>query len=211
MYQPMCSFFRRFAVLAALLLALPVFAESDYTVFDPPRPTENPDKIEVIEFFYYTCSFCNKLNGPLTAWAAKQPKDVVLRRIPVTFGKAALVNLARLYYSLEAMGELDRLDPQIFEALHEQRINLVLEEKMFEWLANKGVNTQKFAALFKSFGVESKIRRGDQLERDYQINGVPALVIDGKYMPDPAPPAKLLEMTDQLVAKVRTERAAKKK
>ncbi|OQA32572.1 MAG: Thiol:disulfide interchange protein DsbA precursor [Betaproteobacteria bacterium ADurb.Bin341] len=211
MYQPMFSFFRRFAAIAALLLALPVFAAEGYAVFEPARPTENPDKIEVIEFFYYTCSFCKTLNSPLAAWAAKQPKDVVLRRIPVTFGKAALGNLARLYYSLEAMGELDRLDPQIFEAMHEQRINLILEQKMFEWLANKGVNTQKFAGLFKSFGVESKIRRGDQLERDYQINGVPALVIDGKYMPDPAPPEKLLAVTDQLIAKVRMERAAKKK
>ncbi len=211
MYQPSNRFFRHFVAIAALLLALPVFAESDYVVFDPPRPTENPDKIEVIEFFHYACSHCKNLSKPLAAWIAKQPKDVVVRRVPVTFGKAATVNLARLYYSLEVMGELDRLDLQIFEALHDQRINLTSEPNMFEWLAKKGVNTQKFAALFKSFGIDSKLRRGEQLERDFQISGVPALVIDGKYMPDPAPAVKLLEMTDQLIAKVRTERAARNK
>ncbi len=211
MYQPSSRFFRRFVAVAALVLALPVFAQPDYTVFDPPRPTENPDKIEVIEFFHYGCSHCKNLSKPLTAWIAKQPKDVDVRRIPVTFGQAALVNLARLYYSLEAMGELDKLDLQIFEALHEQRINLTSEPNMFEWLAKKGVNTQKFAQLFKSFGIDSKIRRGEQLQRDFQIDGVPALVIDGKYMIDRAPAVKLLEMTDQLIAKVRAERTTKKK
>lgn len=204
--------FRRMVLFVVFLLALPVFAQSGgYAPVQPPQPTDNPAKIEVIDFFYYTCPHCFALSSPLDAWAKKLPEDVAFRRVPVTFGKAALTNLARLYYTLEATGDLAKLDMDVFKALNEQRVNLTVESTLLEWLAKKGVNTQKYSEVSKSFGIETKIRRGDQLAMAYRIQGVPAIVVDGKYLLDPNSPEKLIELTNQLIAKVRAERGGKKK
>jgi len=203
--------FRQILALAALVLALPVFAQAGYSLVQPPQPTDNPAKIEVIDFFYYTCPHCKSLSVPMAAWEKKLPDDVYVRKIHVSFGNPAITNLSRLYYALEATGDLARLDQEVFKALHEQRVNLAMEGKMMEWLAKQGVNTQKFGEAYKSFGVESKVRRADQLSQSYRIQGVPAIIIDGKYLLEPNSPEKLLALTDELIAKVRAERAAKKK
>lgn len=202
-------FFRTLIAAVTLTLSSWAFAGEGYTLIQPPHPTDNPAKIEVLEFFYYSCPHCNDLSVPLTAWVAKLPADVSFKRIPVTFGRAALNNLAKLYYSLEAMGELAKLDPEVFAALHKQRINLSDEKTMLEWLAKKGVNTQKFSEVYKSFGVESKVRRGDQITQALRIPGVPALVIDGKYQLDPNAPAEVLALADKLIAKARSEHGKK--
>lgn len=204
------SFFRRLLVLIALLLSLPAFAQTGFNLVEPQQPTDNPAKIEVIDFFYYACGHCKSLNKPFLDWAAKQPEDVVVRRMPVSFGRPALGNLSKMFYSLQATGDLARLDEQIFKALHDERVNLSNESLMVEWLAKKGVNTQKFSELFKSFGVQSNMRRADQLSLAYRIEGVPAIVVDGKYLLDPNSPEKLIELTEQLIKKVRAERSKKK-
>lgn len=204
------SLFRPLLMLASFLLSMTALAQAGYHVVQPQQPTDNPGKIEVIEFFYYACGHCKNLNKPLADWIAKQPGDVVVRRIPVSFGKGALANLAKMYYSLEATGDLAKLDEEIFKALHEERVNLASEPHMLEWLAKKGVNTQKFSELYKSFGVQSKVRRADQLAQAFKIEGVPAMAIEGKYLLDPNTPEKLFELADQLIKKERAERAKKK-
>ena len=140
--------FRQIIALAALVLALPVFAQPAYSPVQPPQPTDNPAKIEVIDFFYYTCPHCKSLSAPLTAWEKKLPDDVYVRKIHVSFGSASITNLSRLYYALEATGDLARLDQEVFKALHEQRIILAMEGKILEWLAKQGVNTQKFSEAY---------------------------------------------------------------
>lgn len=203
--------FRSFLALIALSLALSAHAQNGYTLVQTPQPTENPAKIEVLEFFYYSCGHCYNLSAPLATWVGKLPADVSFRRMPVSFGRAALGNLAKLYYSLEITGDLAKLDAEVFKAIHEQRINLTNESTLLEWLAKKGVNTQKFSEAFKSFGIDSKIRRGDQLAQAYRIDGVPALIVDGKYLLTPDTPDKLLPLADELIAKARAERAGRKK
>lgn len=212
MYRVLTTVLRRITVFFLFLLALPAFAQgAGYAPVQPAQPTDDPAKIEVLDFFYYTCPHCYALSSHLDAWTKKLPEDVVVRRVPVTFGKAALENLARLYYTLEAMGELSRLDTEVFKALNEQRINLTVESTLLEWLAKKGVNTQKYSETAKSFGISSKIRRGEQQAMAYRLQGVPAIVVDGKYLLDPNAPEKLIALAGELVAKVRAERNAKKK
>lgn len=188
------------------LLALSAFAQDDYyTRVNPPQPTDNPAKIEVIEFFYYGCPHCSNLHKPLNAWVAKLPADVVFKRVPVTFKQAALINNARLFYALEATGQLDRLDSEVFKAF-DQKIKLFDESTLNGWLATKGVDSTKFMEVYKSFGVDGKVKRADQLANAYKITGVPAIVIDGKYLLEPRAPTEFLANADRMIAKVRAER-----
>jgi len=211
----------RLLALAALATALPAAAQATVTPLLQPQPTENPAKIEVIEFFSYACGHCANLSAPLEAWTAKQPSDVLVKRVAVP-GGAAWTIAARLYYTLEITGDLAKLDGEVFKAIHEQRVMLFDEKKMLEWLATKGVNTQKFGDVYKSFSVQSRLARAEQLSEAYRKAlpkelaenfGVPAIFVDGRFLVGGRGPEALLANTEKLIAQVRAERAerAKKK
>ena len=201
------------AIGAALAISAPAIAQTagkDYTPISPAQPTDDPAKIEVLEFFSYGCPHCSDFHPVISAWAAKLPGDVVFKRVPVTFGRAAWANAARLYYTLEATGELARLDGEVFKAIHNDRINLFEEKAIFEWIAKKGVDQKKFSEAFNSFGVMSKVKRGDQLAQAYKIQGVPSVAVDGKYLVGGKDFNEQLAIADKLIAKVRSEKPGKK-
>lgn len=201
-----------FAMAAALAIAAPALAQTagkDYTLIEPAQPTDNPAKIEVIEFFSYGCPHCNEFNPMLHAWATKLPADVYFKKVPVTFGRAAWANIARLYYALEVTGDLPKLDAAVFKAIHEERVGLFDEKVMNEWLAKKGVDPKKFADAYNSFGVQSRVKRAEQMQQSYRVQGVPALVINGKYMVEGRDFNETLAIADKLIAKVRAEKGKK--
>ena len=200
-------------VAAALAISVPALAQTagkDYTPVSPAQPTDDPAKIEVLEFFSYGCPHCSDFNPVVSAWAAKQPGDVVFKRVPITFGRAAWANLSKLYYSLEATGDLARLDGEVFKAIHNDRLNLFEEKAIFEWVGKKGVDQKKFTEAFTSFGVMSKVKRADQLAQAYKIQGVPAMAVDGKYLVGEMGFNEKLAVADKLIAKARSEKPGKK-
>lgn len=184
----------------------------DFAPIDPAQPTDTPAKIEVLEFFSYGCPHCKDLNPALGKWVARQPADVVVRRVPVSFGRPQWANLSKLYYALEATGDLARLDEAVFAALHEKGLRLYDERSINEWVAAQGVDMKKFADAFGSFGVASKVRRADQMVQTYRIDGVPALTVEGKYrvLVQSNSHDALLAQTDRIIAKARSERAGRK-
>lgn len=184
----------------------------DFTVIDPAQPTDNPAKIEVLEFFSYGCPHCKDLNPSLVKWVARQPADVVVRRVPVSFGRPQWANLSKLYFALEATGDLARLDEAVFVALHEKGLRLYDERSINEWVAAQGVDMKKFADAFGSFGVAAKVRRADQMVQTYRIDGVPALTVEGKYRVQTQSNSHdvLLAQADRIIAKARSERGSKK-
>ncbi|MDR2838094.1 MAG: thiol:disulfide interchange protein DsbA/DsbL [Azonexus sp.] len=199
-------------IAVSFALALPAQAQTvgkDYTLISPPQPTENPAKVEVLEFFSYGCSHCAEFYPLLSAWAAKQKPDVVIKKTPVSFGRAAWANIAKLYYTLEVTGDLARLDGEAFRAIHGQKVNLFEERAATEWAVKNGVDQKKFTEAFNSFGINSKVRRGDQLQQAYKVDGVPALVIDGKYMAGGENFEQMLANADKLIAKARAEKPVK--
>ncbi|PKO35164.1 MAG: twin-arginine translocation pathway signal protein [Betaproteobacteria bacterium HGW-Betaproteobacteria-7] len=201
------------AIGATLALAAPAMAQTagkDYVPVSPVQPTENPAKIEVLEFFSYGCPHCGDLHPLLSGWIAKQPADVVVKKVPITFGRAAWVGIAKLYYTLEITGDLARLESDVFRAIHGQRVNLFDERTLMEWVVKNGVDQKKFAETFNSFGVNSKVRRGDQIAQAYKIQGVPALAVDGKYMVGGENFDQMLANADKLIVKARSEKAGKK-
>ena len=202
-----------FAIGAALTVAMPALAQTagkDYTPITPAQPTDDAAKIEVLEFFSYGCPHCSDFHPLISAWAAKQPGDVVFKRVPVSFGRAAWANAAKLYYTLEATGDLAKLDGDVFKAIHNDRTNLFDEKAILEWVTKKGVDPKKFSETFNSFGVMSKVKRGDQLAQSYKISGVPAVAVDGKYLVGGQSFGEVLGTADKLIAKARAEKPGKK-
>jgi protein dithiol oxidoreductase (disulfide-forming) len=202
-----------FALGAALTVAMPSVAQTagkDYTMISPAQPTDDAAKVEVIEFFSYGCPHCADFNPLVTAWESKLPSDVVFKKVPITFGRGSWENIARLYYTLQITGDLARLEADVFKAIHVERVNLFEQGALTEWVVKKGVDAKKFNDTFKSFGVMSKVKRGDQMAQAYKVSGVPALAVDGKFMVGGRDFNEQLAIADKLIAKARSEKSGKK-
>ncbi|MBK1644177.1 twin-arginine translocation pathway signal protein [Thiocapsa imhoffii] len=182
----------------------------DWRAISPPQPSGNPGEIEVIEFFSYGCPHCMDLNPVIKPWGANLPADVTFKQVPVTFGRAAWANLARLYYALEYSGDLERLDQAVFEALHQDRIKLFTERDIFKWVESQGVDLETFEPLFNSFAVETQIKRSDSLVQRYDVTAVPMIAVDGRFVVvgnDARTFADLLVIADALIDKARDQPA----
>lgn len=166
---------------AGLTQAQPT-AGVEYRELSAAQPADSAGKIEVIEFFWYGCPHCYNFEPALTPWVKKLPKDTQFRRIPAIFNDDWAQG-ARAYYALEAIGEGERLHKPLFDAIHQDtKLKVANEAALTEWLGKQGVDTKKFAAAYRSFSVEGKIKRAAQLTQAYKIEGVPAMAVNGKYV-----------------------------
>lgn len=190
----------------------------EYQLLTQPQATETTSKVEVLEFFFYSCPHCNLLDPIITAWAKKAAGSVVFKRVPVNFGPGQQV-LQRMYYTLEAMGKLEGIHPLMFKAIHELRQIPRTEQDVLNFVAKYGVNKQQYVEVSQSFAVETQLRRAAALQAAYNIEVVPALFVGGKYATSPAQLIRaypgmseieadqsLLKVLDGLVQKIKTER-----
>lgn len=154
---------------------------TDFVRLGRPAPVDSPaDKIEVVEFFAYTCIHCYNFEPLFSDWMKKVPGHVVVRRTPVAFNDA-FVPLQRLYYALEAMGQVDALHEKVFRAIHVDKQRLTTPEAIATWVAAQGVDREKFTGFFNSFAVAGKAKRATQLQDAYQVEGTPSLGVGGRY------------------------------
>ncbi|MEK6591607.1 MAG: thiol:disulfide interchange protein DsbA/DsbL [Pseudomonadota bacterium] len=186
-------FIARFiAFTAALALSLganavmaQLVAGKDYRLINPPQQTDSGSKVEVLEFFWYGCPHCYSLQQPLQAWLKKKPADVEFRRVPAIF-QDSWVPLTKTFYAIEAMGLVDKLHHDVFVAIHQQKARLNDSKVLFDWIASKGVDRQKFIDTYNSFAVQGRTQRSIDLTRKHDIPGTPALTVDGKYLTAPS-------------------------
>ena len=201
-----------FALVSAALPALaqaqkPLTAGRDYIVLNPALPTDNPAKVEVIEFFSFACPHCADLAPSANKWAGKLPADVAFRRVPVSFNPYYAL-MAKVFYALDAIGELQRLDTPLFEAIHVKGLKLIDDKSLIEWASAQGVDAKKFSDALKAFSVDTKVKQADALTRTGKIPGVPAFVVDGRYMVSNEAAAQhggVLALTDKVIAMARSE------
>jgi len=211
--------------LAALLLAFvasssaaaQLVAGKDYRAISPAQPTESGKKVEVLEFFWYGCPHCNALQPSLRAWLKQKPADVEFRRVPAVLSDS-WVPLTRAYYALEATGAVEKLHHEVFSAIHEKSVKLQEPKVLFDWVAQHGVDRQKFADAYGSFGVQSRTQRAVDMSRNYDISGTPTITVDGKYLVAPSMTLKpnrdvdyekFFQVLDQVIAMARKERGGK--
>lgn len=145
------------------------------------QSTETGDKIEVLEFFWYGCPHCYTFEPVVQQWLKTKPANVEFIRVPVVFRPEWKVH-ARTYYSLQVMGLIDQLHEDIFKEIQKNRKRLDTESSMIDFIASKGINREEFTEVFKSFSIDGKLRKAIKLLKDYNIEGVPAMAVNGKYL-----------------------------
>ncbi len=175
----------------ALPVATPVMAQArqfkegkDFRRLEKPVAPDAPaGKVDVIEFFWYSCGHCNAFEPTLAAWMKAAPKDLSIRRVPVAFN-ASFVPQQKLYYTLEGMGKVEELHAKVFRAIHVERLPLAKDDDVFAWVGKQGVDMAKFKEVYGSFTVSNQVRRASQLQDAYSVDGVPSMGVAGKYYTD---------------------------
>lgn len=165
-------------------------AGQHYRVLSPAQPTSvAPGKVEVVEVFWYGCTHCYALEPFMQAWLKKLPADVEFVRLPVMWSAMHRAH-ARLYYTLQALGKVDALHTKAFDEMHVNKKPLAgatddetLKAQQAFATAN-GISATDFANAFKSFSVQSKLQQAEELTARYKVEGVPLVVINGKYVSD---------------------------
>jgi len=194
-----------FATGAFAQAAAPVEGK-DYIRLAQPQPVP-PGKIEVIEFFWYGCPHCNAFEPTLDAWAKKLPADVVFRRVPVAFRDEPFVAHQKIYYTLEALGQLDALHRKVFHAIHNERQRLDKPAEIAAFVAKNGGDAARFTEVYTSFGVQTKTMQARKLADAYKIDGVPSIGVHGRYFTSPTlagSPDRALAVANQLIQRIRT-------
>ena len=188
---------------------LPVQAQGTgdarFRTLKSPAPTDaEAGKIEVVEFFWFGCPHCYSLEPLISAWSKKLPADVVFRRQHVPFRE---VKHQQLYFTLQAIGQdNEKTMTAVFNAIHQQRKRMTDPKEMVEVLAPVGVDAKAFNEAFASFGVRTRQTRANKLADAYDLDGVPAIGVNGKYLTAPSLAGSneaALRVVDELIARER--------
>ena len=210
------------AALAALCLTASSQAAlvqgKDYNLLSPPQPAEPGPKVEVIEFFAYYCPHCNSLDPELGEWVRTHADKINFKRIHVSESGEPMAQ-QRLYYALEAMGNIEQYHAKIFALMHAGHVPVNNDPDAIDLAVRRlGIDRTKFLSFYNSFAVDAKVRQAIQAMQKYQVTGWPLIVMDGKYVTSPTiagsrmahyeePGGNLLmlkvmdELVDQLAAK----------
>jgi thiol:disulfide interchange protein DsbA len=177
----------------------------DFNALHPELPVETAGKIEVIEFFWYGCPACYKIEPLIEAWIPKLAPDTEFRRVPAVFNDRWALDAA-IFYTFEAMGLVERLHRPLFDAIHRERLRTDQKGAFEQWLARHGVDARKFEETSKSFGVQSRLRRAAREAVAYRIEGTPTLAVHGRYtitVEQARTFERMIEIADHLIAATR--------
>lgn len=153
---------------------------TSYQSIVPEQPTLTQGKIEVVELFWYGCPHCHRFEPFIERWLKEKPANVEFVRMPAILRPEWAIH-ARAFYAAESLGVLDKIHAPLFTAIHAHKQKLDTEDSLMAFFADHGVSNDDFKKAFKSFSVDAKVRRAQELGRRYGVTGTPALVIQGKY------------------------------
>jgi len=210
------SMSRRVPLVLAGLLSLTSQAQPiaglDLIEIRPPQPTTDPERIVVTEFFSYQCPHCNSFDPALRRWVGALRDDVLFERVAVSIGRPSWVPIARAFYTLEAVGELERLDAAIFRAIHVEGARLYDKESVLAWMKTQGIDGGEFSETYDSFGIDTFVRRAEQVSSAHKVFSIPALSLDGKYLVpivDDGTFERQLAGVGELIERLRAEKQAR--
>ncbi|MFM9437661.1 protein dithiol oxidoreductase (disulfide-forming) [Janthinobacterium sp. CG_23.3] len=157
----------------------------DYTTLESMNRPDTGKKIEVIEFFMYSCPHCYALEPLMSEWVKKQGDKIAFRRVHMAFSGPQDPQ-AHAYVTLEAMGKLELLHDKIFRAIHVERNRLNKDEALTAFIAQNGVDKAQYLEFFNSFAVQTKMKRGVSQINTFKLTSAPSIVIDGRFVTSPS-------------------------
>ena len=167
------------ATFIILITSPNVFAQK-YVQISTEKQQESKSII-IYEFFWYGCPHCYNLEPTMERIEADLDKDTKIVKLPVAL-RDSWIPHAKLYYALQQMGKIDEVHNLIFEEIHLEDNRLNTEQQMVDFLGKHDIDTNKFMEKYNSFGTEARIKKASNLAKKYQINSVPTIIVNGKYL-----------------------------
>ena len=217
--MPSLSVRRRHLLIAAALAPCLAHAQGptspkegkDFTLVKPPQPTEGGNKIEVLEFFQYTCPHCATFEPYLAGWKKKLPSDVDYKRIPISWDNTNVPHV-RIYYALETLGKLPEMHEKVFTAIQKNRQPLLNADQIADFMAANGIDRKQWVDTYNSFSVAAKANRAGQIWRAYKVDGTPMVAVDGRFLTAPSMVGSregTIVVLEQLVQRARADKGKK--
>jgi len=212
-YTVVASLFLFVGIAALVLHGGGVWAQAlyvegkDYSAISPPVDTGQPDKIVVTEIFWYGCPHCFRFEPYVERWKQNLPDGVVFEQVPSSLNPRWTEH-ARAYYAFKMMGVLDKVHRPFFDAIHVKRQRLTDLDTIAGFAAEQGIDEKLFRENYYSFPVETQIRKNVQIEKRYGHNGVPAVIVNGKYLVSASLAGsndRMIEIIDFLIARERSQ------
>ena len=212
---------RQLLVATAASVAAPIRAQTqtprapqvgkDYMVLKKPVPTDSGAKVEVLEFFQYSCPHCFAYDPFLTTWRKKLPPDVEYKSIPIAWDNSTMPHV-RIYYTLEALGKLPEMHEKIFAAIQKNKQPLLDPDQIADFMAANGIDRKQWIDTYNSFSIAARANRAGQIWRAYNVDGTPMMGVDGKFTTAPSMVGSRegsLIVLDYLVQQARAEHGKK--
>lgn len=200
-----------FSVLMVSVLGLTYsHAADNYKRLSKPQPTAVSNKVEVVEIFWYGCPHCKDFEPYLNQWLENKPDDVDFKRMPAVFRQDWLAH-AKAYYTADELGVIDKVHSPLFNAIHERGKRLDSEGSLKQFFMQQGVDGDAFTKAYNSGTVESQIKKSLAMLRRYEVTGVPAVIINGKYQtsgPIAGSYEGMIEAMDELIERERKAQTA---
>lgn len=188
-----------------LLISTQTKAADGYTTISPAQPTQTGDKIEVLEIFWYACPHCYDFEPYISDWLKSKPDDVEFRRMPGIFRKSWIPH-AKAYFTAEKLGILDTIHAPIFDAIHKEKKKIHDDTAFKKFFVKHGVDKKEFLKIYHSDEVDTKVKQAFVMGQRYKVTGVPAVIVNGKYMVSGSTAGSfenVLKIIDELVDKER--------
>jgi protein dithiol oxidoreductase (disulfide-forming) len=208
--------YRWLLCLAAALLPLVVrgadlMEDVDYRVI-PKQQLSDTERIEVVYFFYYGCTWCYQFEPYVADWMKNKPTDVSFRRVPA-LRTSKWITLTRAFYAYEVLDLLPRLHAATFRAFHREEVNLQSESTLFDWVEKQGVDRKRFEEVFQSEAVTARVMNSQALTNAFEVESTPSIAVDGRYLTSSGMTggvAQLITVAEALIKMVREERRGAK-
>ena len=152
-----------------------------YIEITPPQPTQAENQIEVLEIFWYGCPHCYDFEPFINDWLKTKPDNVMFRRMPGIFQKSWIPH-AKAYYTAEKLGVLNSIHNAMFKAIHQKKKKLSNDSSIKKFFINNNVSKSDFKKTYESDEINTKIKQAYIMGQRYKITGVPAVIVNGKYM-----------------------------
>ncbi|BDM66006.1 thiol:disulfide interchange protein [Shewanella sp. NFH-SH190041] len=179
---------KKILLMVAALLMVPALANATqfkegvhYKVINDGPGSAKP---EITEFFSFYCGHCYNFSRTVVPQIERTlPKGVTFDQEHVEFiGGPMGEEMTRAFAIAEQLGVTKKIEPALFAAIHEKRQQFTSRDDIRKLFIANGVSGKEFDQAANSFVVNSQIAKMRRDTENAGIQGVPSLVVNGKYL-----------------------------
>lgn len=177
------------------------------------QPVQTGKQIEVRELFWYGCPHCYRLEPSIQKWLKNKPANADYIPMPAVLRETWVFD-ARAYYTFETLGILNKAHIEFFDEIHKRGKKLRTPDQLASFTSQFGIKKKEVIDAYNSFAVDTKLRHAKLMVRRYEANGVPTMIVDGKYRATATSAGghdELMQLVNFLIKKSAAERTVKSK